>query len=321
MILAGLVVFIRQTDLDKVVRLLQVIGLGYCYIILVTLVAMLMGTVAWIYTFEKEAIAHLSFFKLFTIRLVGENIGLLNPSNILGGDAYKGYQLSKEGVPYHKSTSSLLLSRMIMMITQIITFIIAAVLFAIIVEGSDQLKWITAGAVILILLLIGSSYVVIRFGLTSGVTRRLLARFGWGSLLYKFKKIYVQLRSLYRGQMKRFYKAVGFNVLNWLVGSLEFWLIFYFMSSQITVLDALLVDQGVLVLKSFGAFIPGQIGVEEFANKIMLSIIGIKATGLWVAASIVRRSRQLFWIVVSAILYVVINQVNKSRYSLATQLN
>ena len=72
MILAGLVVFIRQTDLDKVVRLLQVIGLGYCYIILVTLVAMLMGTVAWIYTFEKEAIAHLSFFKLFIIRLVGD---------------------------------------------------------------------------------------------------------------------------------------------------------------------------------------------------------------------------------------------------------
>jgi hypothetical protein len=88
-----------------------------------------------------------------------------------------------------------------------------------------------------------------------------------------------------------------------------------------TVLDALLVDQGVLVLKSSGAFIPGQLGVEEVANKIMLSIVGIKATGLWVASSIVRRSRQLFWIIVSAMLYMVINQVNKSRLRLTTQLN
>ena len=88
-----------------------------------------------------------------------------------------------------------------------------------------------------------------------------------------------------------------------------------------TVLDALLVDQGVLVLKSSGAFIPGQLGVEEVANKIMLSIVGIKATGLWVDSSIVRRSRQLFWIIVSAMLYMVINQVNKSRLRLTTQLN
>ena len=73
-------------------------------------------------------------------------------------------------------------------------------------------------------------------------------------------------------------------------------------------LDALLVDQGVLVLKSFGAFIPGQLGVEEFSNKVMLSIVGIKATGLWVAASIVRRSRQLFWIIVSGLLFIIIKR-------------
>ena len=208
-----------------------------------------------------------------------------------------------------------------MMSTQILTFIVAALIFAVVVEGSALLKWITIGAMVLILLLAGVGYLILRFGLTGRGVQRVLTRLGWKSLIYKFKKIYVQLRSLYRNHKKRFYKAVGFNVLNWLIGSLEFWLIFYFLSTQIGVLDALLVDQGVLVLKSFGAFIPGQLGVEEFSNKVMLSIIGIKATGLWVAASIVRRSRQLFWIVVSAILYVIINQVNKSRLRLTTQLN
>ena len=307
-IFGSLLLFIRQTNFAEVAKYLQLIGFGYVYIILVTLVAMLMGTIAWRYTFDEGSIEHIPFLKLFTIRLVGENIGLLNPSNIIGGDAYKGYLLSKEGVPYHKSTSSIVLSRMIMMSTQILTFIVAALIFAVVVEESALLKWITIGAIVLILLLAGVGYLILMFGLTGRGVRQLLTRLGWRSLIYKFKKIYVQLRSLYRNHKKRFYKAVGFNVLNWLIGSLEFWLIFYFLSTQISVLDALLVDQGVLVLKSFGAFIPGQLGVEEFSNKVMLSIVGIKATGLWVAASIVRRSRQLFWIIVSGLLFIIIKR-------------
>ena len=48
------------------------------YIILVTLVAMLMGTIAWRYTFDEGSIEHIPFLKLFTIRLVGENLSLIH---------------------------------------------------------------------------------------------------------------------------------------------------------------------------------------------------------------------------------------------------
>lgn len=294
------------------------IGYGYIYIILVTLIAMTMGTIAWRYTFEEDLISQVSFGRLFIIRLVGENIGLLNPANIVGGDAYKTYRLTKEGIPYHTSTSSMLLSRMIMIVTQVLTFIIAGLAYILIVKDSMELLWIIVGSIIFLVTLSLFLIGVMRYGLLSKKTHRLMVKLGWISMIYKLKKIYVQLKVFYRDQRKRFFKAVGFNMLNWLIGSLEFWLIFYYMSAHITVLDAVMVDQGVLFLKSFGAFIPGQIGVEEYSNKIMLSIVGIKATGLWVAASIIRRSRQVFWIAVSGVLYIFIRQPKVSNLSINT---
>lgn len=294
------------------------IGYGYIYIILVTLIAMTMGTIAWRYTFEEDLISQVSFGRLFIIRLVGENIGLLNPANIVGGDAYKTYRLTKEGIPYHTSTSSMLLSRMIMIVTQVLTFIIAGLAYILIVKDSMELLWIIVGSIIFLVTLSLFLIGVMRYGLLSKKTHRLMVKLGWISMIYKLKKIYVQLKVFYRDHRKRFFKAVGFNMLNWLIGSLEFWLIFYYMSAHITVLDAVLVDQGVLFLKSFGAFIPGQIGVEEYSNKIMLSIVGIKATGLWVAASIIRRSRQVFWIAVSGVLYIFIRQPKVSNLSINT---
>ena len=307
-VLISLFLFLRQTDFAQVAHYLVAIGYGYVWIVIVTLLAMLMGTISWRYTFKEDTIGRISFVKLFVIRLVGENIGLLNPSNIIGGDAYKGYQLSKEGIAYHESTSSLILSRMIMMVTQILTFIISGVLFIAFIDSSRELNLIIGGSILLLIFLSGMFYLLLRYGLVSQRLQHLFQRYGWYKLIYKLKKIYVQLRSFYRDNRIRFFKAIGFNMLNWIVGSLEFWVIFYFMAVPIGLLDALLVDQGVLVLKSFGAFIPGQLGIEEFSNKIMLSIIGIHMTGLWVAASILRRSRQIFWIVISGVLYLLIKQ-------------
>ncbi len=313
MILVGLVAFLRQTDLDQVGYYLKAMGWNYLYIILITFVAMLMGTIAWRYTFEEETIHGVSFLRLFTIRLVGENIGLINPSNVIGGDTFKGYLLSKEGIAVHQSVSSLVLARVMMMVTQIMTFIIAGVIFAFFVRGSVELQWVLGASISLLVVIAIIVFVAMRFGLVNVGVHKRLQRWGMSGLQYQLKKIYVQLRSFYRDHRRRFYIAGLFNMLNWVIGSLEFWLIFYFLSSQITMLDALLVDQGVLVLKSFGAFIPGQLGVEEFANKIMLSIVGVKTAGLWVAASILRRSRQVFWILVSGALYAMEMQWGKGR--------
>ena len=70
---------------------------------------------------------------------------------------------------------------------------------------------------------------------------------------------------------------------------------------------------GVIIFKSAGAFVPGQLGVEELGNKMMLQIIGIATGSVWISTSILRRARQLFWITVGFILYLLIKKDHKQR--------
>ncbi len=58
---------------------------------------------------------------------------------------------------------------------------------------------------------------------------------------------------------------------------------------------------GVVFFKAAGAFIPGQIGAEEYGNKMMLLAIGIPDAEIWI--SILRRARQLVWIAFGIVVY------------------
>ena len=57
-----------------------------------------------------------------------------------------------------------------------------------------------------------------------------------------------------------------------------------------------------------GAIVPGQLGVEEYANKIMLETVGIVNNEVWVVVSILRRARQLFWVVIAGIFYLIMGK-------------
>ena len=71
------------------------------------------------------------------------------------------------------------------------------------------------------------------------------------------------------------------------------------MDVSCTYMDALMMELGVMVFKSAGGFIPGQIGVEEYGNKVMLGMLGIPGSEVWVAVSVMRRIRQLAWVGIS----------------------
>ena len=116
------------------------------------------------------------------------------------------------------------------------------------------------------------------------------------------------LPQAFRNNRRGLAVAFLFFSLHWIIGSLEFYLILKFLGVKASVVQALLADMGVILFKSAGAFVPAQIGVEEYANKIMLAAIGLPDTEIWVSASILRRARQLFWIVFGLGIYFIINK-------------
>jgi hypothetical protein len=76
--------------------------------------------------------------------------------------------------------------------------------------------------------------------------------------------------------------------------------------------DALLIDNGIMVVKSIGSFVPAQIGVEEYGNKLMLSIIATSSATLWLGYTILRRLRFVIWIIISMI-YLIIVKVKQGQ--------
>jgi len=288
--------------MDKIGYYLKQVGFNFIYIILITLIAQIMGTIGWIYSFQRK-LKKISFYKIFSIRTIGDYVGIINPSSIIGGDGLKSYLLHKEGIKTAESISSLLITRAVMIITQVGMFILAAIIYSLFVSPSHQLGRITLLSIGMLAML----YILVRYLFSSGGLGWIFKIVGQQKL-ESIQSIFQNIRSYYQQSPRRIYLSSLFSSLNWIIGSIEIFLIFYFLGVDISLIGALLVDQGVLVLKSFGAFIPGQVGVEEYANKIMFSIVGIVSLEIWLAASVLRRARQLFWIGISGILYLSIKK-------------
>jgi uncharacterized protein (TIRG00374 family) len=244
---------------------------------------------------------------LFWIRLFGENVAILNPTSIIGGEAAKIYMLTERGVKQRAALHSIILSRAIMIITQIFMLLLATTWFLSITVldfsvSSSVLGWIGAVLGMLALFL-----VLMRSSLFQKVVKKLLQRL---RLLHPFHKaraflaeLWLELRAFYRGNRRSMFLAFFFCCLHWIIGSVEFYLILLFLGFKTTLAKALLVDMGVIVFKTAGAFVPGQLGVEEYGNKVMLAIIGIASSTIWITASILRRARQLCWIILGVVSY------------------
>ena len=289
--------FLYQSDFGAIMSNLSDVGFDFVWLILVTFLAQIFGTLSWIYTLPQTS--SVSYKKLFLIRYIGEHIGLINPANFVGGDAFKAYMLEKDGIPYDSGISSLLVSRFIMIYVQVVIFLLAALLYLLSVgSGTSFLVQVIGISIVFLAVTLGLLF----------LSDRILNRnvFNKKGISKNIRNIRAKVWNYYKNDGRRFLMSIFWSAINFLVGAIEIWLICHFIGLEITYLEALLIDQGVLFLKSFAAFIPGQIGVEEYTNKIMLNIIGITSMSLWLSVSILRRARQVFWILLAVVLYYLI---------------
>lgn len=270
-ILASLIIFIQDTDLKKALELISNIGYRFYLLIGITFIAYLLGTLSWQYTLGFD-VKKVSLTRLFLIRHIGETVVWFNPTSIVGGDALKGVLLAKYNVDKKTVLLSVLLSRIIMILTQLFLLFVTAS-FILLKHPEAAMGRFSA-------IKMGT----LPFGLVST-----------SELKHKLKVLRADVKQSVGAHGKLLSIACGFALLHWLAGSLEFYFILKFLGLKVTVMQALMVDLGVIIFKAAGAFIPGQLGIEEYGNKIMLMAIGIPGTEIWISASILRRARQIIW--------------------------
>ena len=289
--------YVKAIDLHQVHASLMKVGAGFGWIIISTTVAYALGTLGWWYCLgDAKAVVPKS--DLFMIRHVCETVGLFNPASFAGGDMLKIVLLRPYSVSESTVLTSVIISRLLMIISQICLLIVTVLWF--LLHNKLQIgawvsyKMILSVFVICILLVV---IIYIISGLDFEKSRNLTR------LKAKLAEVRFELVHFYHSYPKQLAFAFLLFTLHWVVGSLEFYIVLKLFGYDVSIVDGLLLDMGVIVVKAAGAFVPGQIGVEEFGNKIMLSLVGISSIPLWLSVSALRRTRQLFWIFVGAIFY------------------
>lgn len=303
LILGFLIFFLTQINVVEALLIAKEIGFGFVWILLVSFIAYWFGMLAW------KVLLKSSFIKswpLFRIKHIGEMLSLINPTSIVAGDGIKYYFLKKRHSNPTELLSSILISRVLIITSFVLLSNLTLLLYFFSLEGQYRIVLIP---VLIITLLIA--------WLISQMTsdKLLLAEFYKKAFRDRLKffyhrKVHASLLRLNRS-ISNYYKKDKnlllisgiYSLLHWLFGALEYFVILKLLHFDISFLDALFLECGVMLIKNMLLFIPGQIGVEELANKMFLNVIGVPDPSLWVSVSIIRRVRQIFWLAVGVLFY------------------
>lgn len=299
-VVVSLAVFLRATDFQKVLDAVGQVGSKFFILIVVTFLSSVLGTLSWRSCLGKEG-KSVSLSQLFLIRHVGEIASIFNPAGIVGGEALKVHLLgSSPQLERKRVLASILVSRSIMIVTQLVLFTVVA--FCLFIPGL-QLIGLAEYSSYLVFLGLALIIICLLCFFRKDIKNWVIGT-RWGSALWdKTLRLRTKLDGLLRSMSDLYHSdrgAMGWSslyaALHWILGAMEFYLILIFLGIDVSLLQAILVDMGVIFFKTAGVFIPAQAGIEEYGNKIMLSVIGVKAAEIWITASVLRRARQLFWL-------------------------
>lgn len=302
--------FVSQIDLQEVLLQLQQIGWKFGILLLITGSAYAMASAAWLLCFETIP-QQLSVPKLFVYRLIGESLTTVNPTNIIAGESAKIYLLNKAGVPYEQGVISILLSRILIFLSMISLFLVLP--FSLNQLGFMEqfsLSW-GIGLLGMALGFIALFYSMVHpkrllYSSLRSINDRMSFSF-LEKILPNILRINQGLCDYYRQQKLHLFLAFFLSLLHWIMGAVEIYAIFFLLDIKISLLSALLMEVGITFIKSIGAFVPGQIGVEEYGNKIMLGFLDMSNGNLWLTLSILRRSRQLIWLGMGGLFFIGLN--------------
>jgi uncharacterized protein (TIRG00374 family) len=318
LVLAFVGQFVFLTDFNEIGKLLKKMPLIFVGILGASFLAYLCAALAWQLCLGAEH-KKTSISQLFMMRHVGEMLSIFNPTSIVAGETLKAHYLNKQGISPENSISSILMSRILIVLSAILLLLLSTIYLIVNIYGAGENLILGILAAVLIG---GFGYLLARFLLHSNLyfskaMNKLQDKFGDKYITPKICQTVEDINKtcyrFYNENHSKFILAFVLSVVHWLLGAAEFYLILEALGYDCSVLNAVTIEMGVILFKTIGAVVPGQVGVEEYGNKVMLEMIGIAGNEVWVVVSIMRRARQLFWVVIAFIFYWLINRLNKSQ--------
>jgi len=255
-------------------------------------VIMAVDTLGWRFAFARD---HAPFSRLYGARVIGEALNIVTAVGSVGGEAAKAWVLRRD-VSYAESIPAIVIAKTTITIAQAL-FLLCGIVVAWTTLDVDSkilrvMLWLLAFEVAAVAGFFGAqlSGLVARGG-------RLLQRFGVLTDASHAIQLDEALRGYYRREWRRFTLSVAFHLGGWLLGALEAVVMLWALGIDASVVTATAIEalgSGV----RFAAFlVPAGLGAFEGANAAAFGALGFGA-GAGLAFSLVRRARQVVWVVI-----------------------
>lgn len=268
----------------------------------------MMNAASWYAIINDREHAHVSFGYIYRLTISGYVLNYVTPLGLLGGEPYRIMELAPR-VGRAKATSSVILYSMMHVFSHFWFWLLGTVLFVIVYPvdlGLGILLGVIAFVSLLVIYFFMKGY---RRGLVVK-TFRLLSHIPyvcrWSVRFYDrnaetLRRIDSQIAALHAQRKRTFYLSLGLELLARIISSLEIYFLMRILTSDVTVVDSILIMAFSSLFSNLMFFMPMQIGAREGSIALVSGRLHLTA-GYGLFTGIVCRVRELCWIVIGLLL-------------------
>ena len=240
-----------------------------------------------------------NFKDLLAIRLAGESVNTIIPSANFAGEPVKAYFLKKHNMQMVDALASVVISRAVMTITQIIFVMLGVgfLLFKLNISGSGMISSI---AIILLGIPIIMFIIFIQKRGPFAIILRLLRKFRirircLEEKEHKLCELDESIFQFYSHNKKSFFASLAFYFLGWLAGMMEVFLILYLLGVSVDFFSAYIIESLSTAARGITSFIPGSVGGQEGGIIGIFKSLKLSAS-IALTFGILRRFRELIYV-------------------------
>ena len=255
-------------------------------------VIMAVDTLGWRFAFARD---HAPFWRLYGARVVGEALNVVTAIGSVGGEAAKVWLLRRD-VSYAESLPSIVIAKTTITIAQALFLLIGIVLAWSALDVDSQILSAMLWLLVIEVAAVAGFFLAQLSGLVAR-GGRLLQTFGVVSDVSSATQLDEALRSYYRHEWRRFTLSVAFHLGGWLLGAVEAFVMLWALDIDADVVVATVIEALGSGVRFATFLVPASLGAFEGANAAAFGVLGFGA-GAGLAFSLVRRARQVVWVVV-----------------------
>jgi uncharacterized protein (TIRG00374 family) len=307
----------RSADLPRVAALLRSLGWRLPLLVLPFFAITLIEGVAWWRSFGLLG-RRPAFPSLIRVRLATEAVMLSLPSGALISESLQPVLLKRRcGVPLETAVVASVGRKFFVVVSHGIVLAVVTVIAWPVLETASQaaigrrgLPWVLLGAAGF---LIGAFGAAIAAGARAQVAERvrralerLLGRWVGGWLqrnALRFQRTDEQLVRFFQRERAGLIVPMLIYIGGWFARGLETLLYLHLLGVEISLTAATVIEAALVLVRSVAVPIPGGLGVQDAAYVLSLNGLGIAdATTIGTALVLLKRGRDLFWVVLGLLL-------------------